>query len=136
VYVTVCTAKRRSILDHNYIHELLVEEAWPKANHWMVGRYGLMPDHIHLFCSPSVENAVTVKRWVAYWKSYASNHWPTRTKRPIWQQDCWDRQLRSGESYDEKWAYVKENPVRHGLVESAKDWPYQGELHVLDWHDG
>jgi hypothetical protein len=27
------------------------------------------------------------------------------------------------------------NPVRHGYVAHAEDWPYQGELNVLQWHD-
>jgi hypothetical protein len=34
---------------------------------------------------------------------------------------------------DDKWSYVRENPVRAGLVARAEDWPYQGELNVLDW---
>jgi hypothetical protein len=30
---------------------------------------------------------------------------------------------------------VQHNPVRHGLVQDASDWPYQGEMEILDWHD-
>jgi len=41
--------------------------------------------------------------------------------------------LRRGQSYDEKWDYVVDNPLRAGLVERAQDWPYQGELNVLSW---
>jgi len=52
---------------------------------------------------------------------------------PIWQRDFWDTQLRKGENYDEKWQYVLENPVRAGLVKHSEDWPYQGELNVLEW---
>ncbi|PYJ59756.1 MAG: hypothetical protein DME74_11770 [Verrucomicrobia bacterium] len=52
-----------------------------------------------------------------------------------WQRDFWDRQLRRGESYAEKWKYVENNPVRHGHVQRAEDWLYQGELNVLHWHD-
>jgi len=29
--------------------------------------------------------------------------------------------------------YVRNNPVRAGLVEKAEDWKYQGELHKLRW---
>ena len=32
--------------------------------------------------------------------------------------------LRDAESYAQKWQYVRENPVRQGLVERAEDWPY------------
>jgi hypothetical protein len=50
-----------------------------------------------------------------------------------WQTDHWDTRLRSGESYDAKWEYVRNNPVRAGLVKTADEWPYQGELNVLPW---
>jgi hypothetical protein len=30
---------------------------------------------------------------------------------------------------------VVNNPVRHGYVAHGEDWPYQGELNVLLWHD-
>lgn len=49
--------------------------------------------------------------------------------------DCWDTQLRAGESYDAKWEYVRQNGVRHGLATAANEWPYQGELNILQWHD-
>jgi hypothetical protein len=38
---------------------------------------------------------------------------------PYWQKDFFDHVLRSEESYEEKWHYVRENPVRAGLV---KQW--------------
>ena len=30
--------------------------------------------------------------------------------------------------YVDKWNYVRENPVRAGLVETAESWPYAGEI--------
>ncbi|MFB3881745.1 MAG: hypothetical protein ACE149_10800 [Armatimonadota bacterium] len=41
--------------------------------------------------------------------------------------------LRSGESYGQKWEYVRMNPVRAGLVANPDDWPYQGEIVQIDW---
>jgi hypothetical protein len=48
------------------------------------------------------------------------------------QPGFFDHILRSDESYGEKWNYIHENPVRAGLVKSAGDWPYQGEIVVID----
>jgi len=39
-----------------------------------------------------------------------------------------DRLLRSDESLHEKWLYIQENPVRAGLVQEWKDWPYRFEF--------
>ena len=60
---------------------------------------------------------------------------PLERNPPLYQRECWDRQLRSGESYAQKWQYVRNNPVRKGLVANADDWPYQGQLNVLEWHE-
>ncbi len=48
VFLTVCTDKKKSILARPEIHDLM-RKAWQEADHWLVGRYVLMPDHIHLF---------------------------------------------------------------------------------------
>ena len=47
---------------------------------------------------------------------------------PFWQKEFFDHVLRSDESYESKWLYVRENPVRAGLVSSAEDWPCAGEM--------
>jgi len=52
--------------------------------------------------------------------------------RELWQPGFFDHVLRSDESYNEKWNYVKENPVRAGLVQIASEWPYQGEIVIID----
>jgi hypothetical protein len=40
--------------------------------------------------------------------------------------------LRGAESYEEKWWYVRDNPVRAGLVDRWEDWPHCGEPHRLE----
>jgi putative transposase len=69
--------------------------------------------------------------WVRYWKSLFSKRNGNRAQR--WQPNHWDTRLRREESYDAKWEYVRNNPVRSGLVTLPEDWPYAGELHALDW---
>jgi hypothetical protein len=68
---------------------------------------------------------------VRYWKSQFAKGLRDPGRR--WQTDHWDRRLRTGESYTAKWEYVRENPVRHGLVEKTDDWPFQGEVFELEW---
>jgi len=36
-----------------------------------------------------------------------------------------DRLLRTSESIHDKWNYIRENPVRAGLVQHWKQWPYR-----------
>jgi REP element-mobilizing transposase RayT len=121
VFLTVCTAARKRILATAAAHSTLLE-SWQVANSWMVGRYVIMPDHIHLFCTPRGKDAPPLAMWVAFWKSHASRRWPKAEEHPVWQAAHWDRQLRAAESYAAKWRYVRENPVRAGLVARATEW--------------
>jgi len=116
------------------VKKLLVD-AWNAADFWSVGRYVILPDHLHLFCAPNTFPPQPLKNWISFWKNSVMRKWPNRDEVPLWQAEYWDRQLRRGESYSEKWDYVERNPVRHGHVLHAHDWPYQGELNILQWHD-
>ena len=119
---------------HDDVHSLLTE-TWNGADTWLVGRYVVLPDHIHLFCAPNQWDAPPLEKWVQYWKSLVSQHWPRTDEQPIWQKSFWDTQLRQADSYGDKWEYGRRNPVRHRLVASPEQWEFQGELHVLEWHD-
>ena len=50
---------------------------------------------------------------------------------PLWQPEYFDHVLRSSESYEEKWEYVCNNPIRAGLAESVDEWKHQGEFTQL-----
>jgi len=131
IYVTICSAKRRHILAFPSVHEAIVN-AWSQASTWLVGRYVVLPDHVHFFCAPNGIDAPALERWMCYWKSRATIG-IGKHKGEVWQRDHWDTQLRRGESYDEKWEYIRNNPVRHGYVNNADDWPFQGVLNELRW---
>jgi len=93
-----------------------------------------MPDPAHFFARPATE-AKPRSAWRKAWKSITSRQ-ITRTlgvRPPIWQADTFDHILRSAESYAEKWSYVCANPVRAGLVAKPEDWPWQGEIHALEF---
>ena len=134
IYLTICVSRRRPLLANENAMRLILD-AWQAAKFWIVGRFVIMPDHIHLFCAPNTFPPTSLKKWISFWRNEVTRAWPSREQLPVWQREFWDRQLRRGESYAEKWDYVVNNPVRHGYVPRAEDWPYQGELNVLTWHD-
>jgi putative transposase len=67
VFDTVCTKNRKPWLATPLIHEML-QIVWTEATAWLVGRYVIMPDHIHLFAAPGSPE-VSLDNWVQYWKS-------------------------------------------------------------------
>jgi len=132
-FVTFCTHRRRKVLAMNSVNDALVEFAIraQAEHHIAVGRYVIMSDHLHLFvCGP---DDFRLGQWVGMLKQHLARVIElTETSRPIWQRGFFDRLLRSAESYGQKWNYVRENPVRAGLVEKAEDWPYAGEIIIID----
>jgi len=135
VLVTVCTDKRRHLLAQAESAAAVIG-AWRESTAWLVGRYVLMPDHLHAFCSPASAEAPALAAWVKFWKTQSSFRWPFTEDLPIWQTGFWDRQLRDSRHYGERWDYVRNNPVRAGLAAKADDWAWQGELNQFRFHDG
>ena len=129
IFVTVCTAGRARWLASAESHNALLA-AWSQADHWVVGRYIIMPDHVHLFASPTGESSL--ERWIGYWKRL---FWSGRRRRPgeKWLAGHWDTRMRNFEHYDAQLQYVLDNPLRHGLVRNPNDWPFHGEVTPLDW---
>jgi len=134
IFLTCCTKDRRPLLARSEIHAIL-RTAWHAAAAWRVGHYILMPDHLHLLCAPSGPDALPLASWVKYWKTLASRDWPHPGEQPIWQNDFWDTQLRHSEHYTAKWDYLRNNPVRAGLCARPEDWPHQGHIYEIAWHD-
>jgi putative transposase len=131
VYLTVVTHERRAALACSAVHAIL-RDIWsrsPTLDGWSVGRFMMMPDHVHLFAR-AARDAKPLARWVQAWKSLSSRRLTTELNAPppLWQKDYFDRFLRSGENYHEKWDYVMANPVRKGLVRTPEEWPWQGVL--------
>jgi putative transposase len=134
VFFTTCTYQRRKILASSKCDKIL-REIWQRsADHdgWWVGNYIIMPDNVHLFARPEI-GARRMAEWVQMWKSVSSRRIAAALsiKPPIWQPEYFDRYLRSGENYAEKWHYVEQNAVRAGLVEPVEGWPYRGTINDL-----
>ena len=133
-FVTTCTFQRRPILTSPQISAILIDE-WRSARErhgWAVGRYVIMPDHVHFFCSAELD-AKPLPQFMQSWKQWTSKRIARELNvvGTIWQAEFFDHILRSGESYSQKWDYVRENPVHAGLVGDAADWPWQGEIEDL-----
>lgn len=133
-YFTACTDGRRPVLACEVAFRSLVD-VWTKSaelDGWYVGRFVVMPDHVHFFAQPVME-AKPRGVWIKMWKSVTARILASELKfsPPIWQGDTFDHILRGRDSYEEKWNYVRENPVRAGLCQTADDWPWQGEIHRL-----
>jgi REP element-mobilizing transposase RayT len=132
-FITACTYRQRTGLATGTVKDAFVNFAQRtySEHNIAVGRYVIMPDHIHLFvCGP---NDFELGRWLGMLKQcLAKKIVRIPSADPVWQRRFFDHVLRSDESYSQKWNYVRDNPVRAGLVTNADDWPYAGEIIIID----
>ena len=135
-FVTVCVAGRRPALANEQAVSIIRAEfaAARERYGWTVGRYVVMPDHLHFFCASDKGPAsAPLSRFVGGYKQWTAKRilCAGGLAPPLWQKQFFDHVLRSNESYESKWIYVRENPVRAGLVADAGKWPYGGEIATI-----
>lgn len=84
---------------------------------WYVRLLLLMPDHLHALVAFPIQERMT--EVVRNLKSYTA-----RNQAIAWQRGFFDHRLRDNEQMQLKAEYIRQNPVRKGLIETAEQWPY------------
>ena len=119
-FVTICAHERdANTLCLPEIGKIVLDSIrWRNERHiWFCEIALLMPDHVHLILKFSERVAMT--KALRDWKS-----WLTKTHGISWQENFFDHRLREDEAYDQKAAYILQNPVRAKLIAKEEDWPY------------
>jgi REP-associated tyrosine transposase len=126
-FLTFCTYKRRILPDWA---RSIVLDACLRANGTTVQLHVavVMPDHVHLIFVPLIDlsrsEVISLARITKAIKG-ASSHLINRrlnTHERIWQEESFDHVLRSSEQLDAKIEYVRNNPVRKGLVATPDEY--------------
>jgi len=123
--ITLCTDKRISLSDkfQELIFKSAMKDHLSKESDLMA--VCVMPDHIHLLLAPISKNLIDL---IAEWKGYTTHLlWNEGYIGKPWQRSFYDHALRREEDLPKAAEYIVYNPVRKGLVESWKEYPYS-------WH--
>jgi putative transposase len=135
-FITTSIYHRQCILADRSAAEILLEE-WHQAffrHGWCVGRYVIMPDHVHFLCTPARKDARTLSRFMQEWKQWTSKRLIRECgySPPVWQAEFFDHVVRSPSRATQIEEYIVSNPVRAGLVEKETEWPWQGEIYSME----
>ena len=95
----------------------------------------IMPEHVHLLLTPLRDSSGWPYPLAAILKlikgtSARSVNKVLNTSGPVWQEESFDHVLRSEESFEEKLEYIRQNPVRRGLVQKPEDYRWLWIEHV------
>jgi putative transposase len=135
-FITLCIQSRKPVLANTRAWEIC-RAVFDKLDKWRVLSAIAMPDHLHILAAPASRDA-SISDFSKWFKRWFNKAYRTSNCRPPkgaatdwrWQGGCFDRLLRSDESLSEKWEYLRQNPVRAGLVKHSEDWPYQFQFNA------
>jgi REP element-mobilizing transposase RayT len=119
-FLTVCTAPRRKnqlCLPIAATEIRAVLEFHHQRAAWHLHAVVLMPDHLHVLVT--VPASTDLRRLMMACKRFIARRTPVQ-----WQRDFFEHRLRRTKHWDAKLEYLRQNPVRAGLVERPEDWPY------------
>jgi putative transposase len=93
----------------------------------------VMPDHLHSVWTLPTDDTDFSTRW-ALIKSGFSRRIPSIEKisasrsmkgeRGLWQRRFWEHMIRDDDDFARHIDYIHYNPVKHGMVLRATDWPH------------
>jgi putative transposase len=92
----------------------------------------ILPEHLHAIITLPVGDADYAGRWQrlkgpftrAVLKSGASILRDARGEYQLWERRFWEHTIRDDNDFERHVDYIHFNPVKHGHVQRAVDWPY------------
>ncbi|MBK9927810.1 MAG: transposase [Anaerolineales bacterium] len=125
--VTGAILHKQYLLRENRRKEFFLKTLFEKAESlaWNMEAWSALHNHYH-FIAQAPEDPTTLAKLLQQVHSITAiqfNRWDNTPGRQVWQ-NYWDTCITYEKSYLARLRYVHENPVKHGLVDNAIDYPF------------
>jgi putative transposase len=134
--VTLQDRQARWLTDHaDDLRECVM--AVKRRHPFDVDAMAVMPDHLHALWTLPTDDADFAKRWMLIKQGFTKrlrglgvlDGKSVHQRRGngeigLWQRRYWEHQVRDEADYARHVDYIHFNPVKHGLVRRAADWPH------------
>ena len=146
IFFTVATARRGQDLLCREVEHLREAVKQTRAERpFDIAAWVVLPDHLHTIWTLPKGDADFSTRWGAIKARFSMNMRRAGFSPPppvgfsnggvnpalrrkgevgLWQPRFWEHHIRDQADFDNHLRYCWINPVKHGLVERAVDWPY------------
>ena len=133
-FFTVNLADRAASLLTDRVDDLRNAVRTVKRNHpFDILAWVVMPDHLHAVWSLPDNDPDCATRWMLIKAGFSRNvtrgEWVrasrlSKGERGVWQRRFWEHLITDEDDLARHVDYVHINPVKHGHVARAVDWPY------------
>lgn len=135
--LTLQDRSARWLVDH--VAELRACVADVKAKHpFAIEAMVVLPEHLHALWRLPPDDKEFGLRWMLVKQAFtqrlqargaldgqaAAARRGRSGERTLWQRRFWEHQIRDEEDFSRHVDYIHFNPVKHGWVLRARDWPY------------
>ncbi|WP_297529382.1 REP-associated tyrosine transposase [Thiohalobacter sp.] len=131
-FFTVVTHHRQPLLVE---HIDRLRQAFRRVIHrhpFRIDAIVVMPDHLHAMWTLPESDTDYSTRWALIKRGFSiglparadSVSRISKREKGIWQRRFWEHRIRDQADWERHLDYIHFNPVKHGLVPSAGDWPY------------
>jgi putative transposase len=133
-FFTLALADRRSDLLVKEVDALRAAVSRARALYpFTIDAWVVLPDHLHAVWTLPADDADFSTRWTLIKRGFSariaagesrSASRIAKGERGIWQRRFWEHTIRDEADFGRHVSYVHFNPVKHGLVGNAWDWPF------------
>jgi putative transposase len=132
-FFTVALEDRRARWLVEHVDLLRDSVAQVKARHpFTIDAMVVLPDHLHALWTLPPDDADFATRWMLTKQGFARRLRAAvdlqargvKGERVLWQRRYWEHLVRDDEDFARHVDYIHFNPVKHGHVGRAVDWPH------------
>jgi putative transposase len=132
-FVTAVTWQRRPIFRAEPIATLFIDTLfrYREQRRFALHEFVIMPDHFHLLLTPGPDTSLEKSLQLI------KGGFSFRVKREmnsnleIWQGSFTNHRIAGSEDYERHREYIRNNPVRAGLVDRSAEYPYSSAIASL-----
>jgi REP element-mobilizing transposase RayT len=134
--ITKCCKKRSPVLQNRIdgivMAQIVVDciREIESRSTWSAYGFVIMPDHFHLVVKLLQGDLSRAMKSLSNFTARRINA-ALRREGPFWQTGYYEHLIRGERSLEAHLEYIAMNPVRAGLVEDARQWPYSSSRNQL-----
>jgi len=104
-------------------------QSWDKQE---MDAWIILPEHFHIMLANGDQSISEIIH--RFKRKYSTRYAFKFGTGRVWQNRFWDHIIRDKDDYHRHLDYIHYNPVKHGLVKRAHDYPHSSIRKFTDWY--